>query len=91
MPVVIRIFGYKIYFWSNEGKPLEPLHVHVAKRPVPNATKIWLLNNGEVQLEHNNSNIPQHELSRILETVKTYHEIIESEWKKYFGQVDYFS
>ncbi len=27
MPVVIRLFGYKIYFWTNEGNPLEPVHV----------------------------------------------------------------
>ena len=40
MPQILRIGPYSIYFWSNEGDPLEPIHVHVAKgKPIPNATK----------------------------------------------------
>ena len=40
MPVIIRLFNYKIYFWVNEGRPLEPIHVHVSERPHKDATKI---------------------------------------------------
>lgn len=25
---ILRIGPYSIYFWSNEGDPLEPIHVH---------------------------------------------------------------
>ena len=41
MPQVFKIGGYVIYFWLDEGKPLEPVHVHVAEGvPQENATKI---------------------------------------------------
>ena len=68
MPVVIRLFGYKIYFWTNEGKPLEPLHVHIAKKPHQNATKVWILSSGKTKIDNNNSGIPHKDLSRICET-----------------------
>ena len=29
MPQLLRIGPYSIYFWSNEGDPLEPIHVHI--------------------------------------------------------------
>ena len=28
MPQILSIGPYSIYFWSNEGDPLEPIHVH---------------------------------------------------------------
>jgi len=31
MPQVFRLGEYWIYFWTNEGKPVEPVHVHVSK------------------------------------------------------------
>lgn len=31
MPSIITAYGYKIFFWSNENEPLEPIHVHIAK------------------------------------------------------------
>ena len=42
MPQVFKIGSYWIYFWANEGKPNEPVHVHVSEgNPEENATKIW--------------------------------------------------
>ena len=47
MPSLFRLFGYVVFFWSNEGNPLEPVHVHVAKgTPNANATKIWITEAG---------------------------------------------
>ena len=41
MPQILRIGPYSIYFWSNEGDPLEPIHVHVSEgRASATATKI---------------------------------------------------
>ncbi|MCF5762342.1 DUF4160 domain-containing protein, partial [Aeromonas veronii] len=40
MPVILRINGYRFFFYSNEGDPLEPAHVHVSK--AGNEAKIWL-------------------------------------------------
>ena len=41
-----KAYGYHIYFWSNEGEPLEPIHIHISKTPHPNATKYWILRDG---------------------------------------------
>ena len=35
MPQIFKIGSYWIYFWANENRPLEPIHVHVAEgKPV---------------------------------------------------------
>ena len=90
MPVVIRLFGYKIYFWVNEGKPLEPIHVHVAQTPRQNATKIWLLESGDTKVENNNSGIPNKDLMRICATIRAYRKEIEAAWKNTFGELKYY-
>jgi len=40
LPVILRINGYRFFFYSNEGDPLEPAHVHVSK--AGSEAKIWL-------------------------------------------------
>ena len=38
MPQVFKIGSYWVYFWANENKPLEPVHVHISKgKPTANA------------------------------------------------------
>ena len=91
MPVIIRIFGYKIYFWINEGKPLEPIHVHVAENPHQNATKIWILSSGKTKVDNNNSKIPARDLKRICDTIEAFNKDIIYEWEKVFGRVKYYN
>ncbi|MDE2129128.1 MAG: DUF4160 domain-containing protein [Betaproteobacteria bacterium] len=31
MPVVFRHKGFRFFFFSNEGNPREPIHIHVMK------------------------------------------------------------
>jgi hypothetical protein len=31
MPQIFRMGEYWIYFWTNENKPVEPIHVQIAK------------------------------------------------------------
>ncbi len=38
MPAILRIDGYRFFFWSDEA--LEPPHIHVAK--AGNYAKFWL-------------------------------------------------
>lgn len=46
MPQLFRIGSYIIYYWVNEGVPLEPVHVHVSDgKPSENGTKIWITKN----------------------------------------------
>lgn len=40
MPVVFRENGYRFHFFSNEGDPREPVHIHVFKDDVD--AKLWL-------------------------------------------------
>ncbi len=40
MPKVFEINGYKFFFYSNEGEPLEPAHIHVRKNDA--VAKFWL-------------------------------------------------
>jgi len=55
MPQLFKIGRFVVYFWSNEGFPEEPVHVHVAEgRPSADATKFWLTRNGKTLLANNN-------------------------------------
>jgi Domain of unknown function (DUF4160) len=40
MPVVFRESGHRFFFYSNEGDPREPVHIHVTKDG--NEAKFWL-------------------------------------------------
>ena len=40
MPVVFRYKGFRFFFYSNEGSPREPVHVHV--RSGSSEAKLWL-------------------------------------------------
>jgi hypothetical protein len=40
MPVILRINGLSFFFYSNEGSPLEPAHIHV--RNAEAEAKFWL-------------------------------------------------
>lgn len=41
MPVVFRYKGYRFFFFSNEGDPLEPMHIHVRRGEA--TAKLWML------------------------------------------------
>lgn len=46
MPKVFEVYGYKFFFFSNEGNPLEPCHIHVRKNG--NLAKFWIKENAEL-------------------------------------------
>jgi hypothetical protein len=80
--------GMVFFFWSNEqsGKHLEPIHVHICKgTPSPGATKLWLLQDGEVSLCHNDGKLSDRELSKAIEYVKANYDGIVAEWYHHFG------
>lgn len=80
MPSIFEVFGYKIYFWSNENN--EPIHVHISKgKPSPNATKVWLTKRGGCVLANNNSRISNKDLNALMEVVTSNYFLIISRWK----------
>ena len=73
MPQIFKVGSYFIYFWANENKPLEPIHVHISKgTPNANATKVWITRSGNCLLCNNNSKIPPKTLKNIKKHFKNY-------------------
>lgn len=91
MPQILRIGPYSIYFCSNEGVPLEPVHVHISEgRADMNATKLWITSTGRVILCNNNSHIPKKILRRLMRTIEANSMYIIDEWFEHFGEIRYF-
>ena len=90
MPKALRDFlGMSFFFWSNEqgGNALEPIHIHISKgTPSPGATKLWLLQSGDVELCHNGSQLSEQELAKAIEYVKFNYNDIVASWYRHFGR-----
>jgi len=70
---------------------LEPIHVHVAEgKPVENATKIWVTQNGKCMLCNNDSNIPSKKLKLIIRVIEANSEEVINKWIDFFGEIRYF-
>ena len=92
MPDIVRkVFGYHIYFWSNENEPLEPVHIHISKTPHKNATKYWILRNNTLLMDNNNDNIPPNDLKRIIRflSLKSNIEGAKAKWLEHFGEISF--
>ena len=91
MPRVFKFGAYLVYFWTNEGKPLEPVHVHISEgQQTANATKIWITSNGGTLVCNNNSKIPVRTLSNILDLLEVHSQKIIDTWKECFGEVKFY-
>ncbi len=91
MPQVFKLGSYWVYFWTNEGKPLEPIHVHVAQgSPTSNGTKIWITKSGKCFLCNNNAKIPQKTLKNIMRIIEARSAEIIGKWYSYFGEIQYY-
>ncbi len=84
LPNIFELYGYKIYFWSNEND--EPIHVHISKGiPQGNATKVWLTKSGGCVVANNNSLIPKSDLNSIMKTISSNFLYIIAKWKEVHG------
>ncbi len=91
MPQVIKIGPYVIYFWLDEGRPLEPVHVHIAEGvPKANATKVWLTQSGKAMLASRRSEIPAADLRKLIRVIEANADEIREKWMEYFGELRYF-
>jgi Domain of unknown function (DUF4160) len=80
MPVIIRKNGYKIFFYSNEGDPREPPHIHVRKGS--SEAKIWL----DPAIAFNESNgFNPRELRDIIKLIADNYALILEAWHDHFG------
>ena len=91
MPQVFKIGSYWVYFWSNENRPLEPVHVHIAEgAPTANATKVWITRAGKCYLFNNQSGIPERALRNMLKIIEARSGEVVEKWRQYFGETSFF-
>ncbi|MXP42266.1 DUF4160 domain-containing protein [Altererythrobacter soli] len=77
MPTILRIEGYRFYFYSHE--PYEPPHVHVDRGE--GTAKVWL----EALSLARSSGLKPKEIGRILELVREHRAMLLEAWHGYFG------
>ena len=81
MPLVFRHQGIWFYFFSNEGDPREPPHVHV--RRGDDEAKFWL--RPEVAVAES-FGFNAAELNALVRMVREERALIEKVWNGHFGQ-----
>ncbi len=80
MPTVFRYRGYRFFFYSNEGDPLEPLHIHVIKGE--NIAKFWVEPNIAVA---QNYGMNPAELTKLGKIINERKELIREFWNEHFN------
>jgi hypothetical protein len=87
MPQVFKVGTYLVYFWSDEGYPVEPIHVHVTrnKRPSLNDTKIWITENRKCVVAHNKGRIPDRTLNALMRVIESRIDDVFDKWTEFFG------
>jgi hypothetical protein len=77
MPTLLRLDGFRFYFFSHE--PNEPPHVHVDKGAA--TIKLWL---DPVSVARSRG-FRAHEISGIIAMVKEHRAMFLEKWHEYFG------
>ncbi len=81
MPKVFEWNGYKFFFYSNEGKPVERCHIHVRKGG--NIAKYFV--EPDVVLE-SSYGFNSSELKVLEKQIAINQELIRRKWDEYFGK-----
>ncbi len=81
MPVVFRHQGIRFHFFSNEGLPREPVHIHASRADAE--AKLWLVPDVRVAESFGFSRREQAELVRIVELRRD--DIVRA-WHEHFGE-----
>ena len=77
MPTILRMKGYRFFFFSLDRSEKEHIHIEKAGKYV----KYWLL---PVELTHNRG-FRSHELTEIRKLVQENENLIEGRWHEYFA------
>ena len=80
MPVVFRYQGYRFHFFSNEGDPREPLHIHVTRDGAD--AKFWL--QPDVNVAYNKG-FNARTLALLSRVIADRREEIERAWHEHFA------
>jgi len=79
VPTVLRYKGYRFFFYSNEGDPQEPIHIHVIKGEC--VAKFWL--DPEVSVAKSYG-MKSSELAMLSKVVKERVDLFKEAWNEYF-------
>lgn len=79
MPVVLRYKAYRFFFYSNEGNPREPIHVHL--RGNGGEAKLWLKPAVRVAMSNG---LDASTLRELVHVAEDHIELIERTWNEYF-------
>ena len=77
MPTLLRLLGFRFFFYSNEGN--EPPHIHVEKGD--GYGKYWLDPVEEAYME----NFKASERRKVEDIVNEYQEQFKNDWHEYFN------
>lgn len=78
MPTVLRMAGYRFFFFSNEGN--EPPHIHVQQ--AGRYAKFWL----EPPRIAENNGYTGREIGRIGELIEEHHATLLEAWHEHFDR-----
>jgi hypothetical protein len=81
LPVILRYKGFRFFFYSNEGNPREPVHVHVRKGE--SEAKFWV--DPDIALE-SSYEITSSQLREIEGVIRQNQELILRTWHEHFGE-----
>ena len=81
MPTVFRYKGIRFFFYSNEGSPREPLHIHA--RGNGGDAKIWLFPDARIASSDGFGRSEQLEIIRVVEE---HQDEIRRAWHEHVGQ-----
>jgi hypothetical protein len=76
MPTILRVKGFRFFFFSLDRS--EKVHIHVEK--AENYAKYWL---SPIELAHNRG-FRSHELTEIRKLIQENEKMIEEKWYEYF-------
>lgn len=79
MPVVFREGGFRFHFYSNEGDPREPMHIHV--RQGHDDAKFWLW--PDVGVAYNRG-FSRQTLRKLAQVIEQRRDEIERAWNDHF-------
>lgn len=79
MPTVFRHAGYRFFFYSNEGDPREPVHIHVMKDR--GEAKFWV---GDTITLARSAGFDARTLRQLADIVAERRTEIEDAWHEHF-------
>ena len=77
MPTVLRVDGYRFFFYANERG--EPRHIHVQRERM--LAKFWLQPVGLA----GSSGFAAHELKKLVGLVSGHRQVFVEAWNEFFG------